>query len=176
MTSPKLSDIQLIFLATAVQRDDGSILPPPESLGDQGARIRKAIPPLLKRALVEEIGVTDPTRVWREDGEARIGLAITDAGRLLIAVAEAGDDKPAITQPDTAIAAIAPVVKAGSKIDAVADMLRRAGGATLAELVDATGWLPHTTRAALTGLRKKGHAITKTDRDSATAYMIAAAA
>ena len=43
-----------------------------------------------------------------------------------------------------------------SKISMVADLLRRKGGATLAELVAATGWLPHTTRAALTGLRKKG--------------------
>ena len=32
-------------------------------------------------------------------------------------------------------------------------------GATLAELVAATGWLPHTTRAALTGLRKRGYAV-----------------
>ena len=29
-------------------------------------------------------------------------------------------------------------------------------GATLNELVEATDWLPHTTRAALTGLRKRG--------------------
>ncbi len=35
MPTQKLSDIQLILLATAVQRDDGSVLPPPESLGDQ---------------------------------------------------------------------------------------------------------------------------------------------
>lgn len=35
------------------------------------------------------------------------------------------------------------------------------GGASLDELAGATGWLPHTTRAALTGLRKKGHAHTR---------------
>jgi len=44
-----------------------------------------------------------------------------------------------------------------SKIARVLDLLSRAEGATLAELGAATGWLPHTTRAALTGLRKKGH-------------------
>jgi hypothetical protein len=37
-----------------------------------------------------------------------------------------------------------------------------------------TGWLPHTTRAALTGLCKKGHTITKGSRDGVTAYTIAA--
>ena len=30
-------------------------------------------------------------------------------------------------------------------------------GATLDELTRATGWLPHTARAALTGLRKRGY-------------------
>ena len=44
------------------------------------------------------------------------------------------------------------------------DLLKREGGATLADIVEATGWLPHTSRAALTGLRKKGHEVA---RDSA---------
>lgn len=35
-------------------------------------------------------------------------------------------------------------------------LLSRDEGATLADLMDATGWLPHTTRAALTGLRQSG--------------------
>jgi hypothetical protein len=35
-------------------------------------------------------------------------------------------------------------------------MLSTDKGATLEELTDATGWLPHTARAALTGLRKRG--------------------
>ena len=35
--------------------------------------------------------------------------------------------------------------------------MQRKTGATLDDLVEATGWLPHTTRAALTGLRKKGY-------------------
>jgi hypothetical protein len=34
-----------------------------------------------------------------------------------------------------------------SKIGAVLNLLRREEGATLPELVDATGWLPHTMRA-----------------------------
>ena len=49
-------------------------------------------------------------------------------------------------------------------------------GATLADLIEATGWLPHTTRAALTGLRKKGHVLAKDKRGDATCYRIAGAA
>jgi len=47
-------------------------------------------------------------------------------------------------------------------------------GATLAELVAATGWLPHTTRAALTGLRKRGYAvgIDRADKVRGSVYRI----
>jgi DNA-binding MarR family transcriptional regulator len=41
----------------------------------------------------------------------------------------------------------------------VIDLLGRKKGAGIEELASATGWLPHTTRAALTGLRKRGYAI-----------------
>lgn len=54
-------------------------------------------------------------------------------------------------------------------------LLRRPEGATIVELVAATGWLPHTTRAAMTGLRKKGHAIQRTVIDSVSRYTISAA-
>ncbi len=65
-----------------------------------------------------------------------------------------------------------PVPTAPSKISIVLDLLRREQGATLAELVEATGWLPHTTRAALTGLRKKGHSLDKSKHGDATCYRI----
>ena len=47
----------------------------------------------------------------------------------------------------------------GSKLAAVVDLLRREDGATVEEVAEAMGWLPHTTRAALTGLRKRGFGI-----------------
>jgi len=44
-------------------------------------------------------------------------------------------------------------------------------------MVEATGWLPHTTRAALTGLRHKGYGLAK-DRNAQgkTVYRIEHAA
>ena len=47
----------------------------------------------------------------------------------------------------------------GSKPSIVIDLLARKRGAGLEELASAVGWLPHTTRAALTGFRKRGYAI-----------------
>jgi len=63
-----------------------------------------------------------------------------------------------------------------TKKSQVLSLLRREEGATLDEMVTATGWLPHTTRAALTGLRKAGHAIGKGKRGDVTCYSIEAVA
>lgn len=51
-------------------------------------------------------------------------------------------------------------IKPSSKSSLVLSMLQRPEGATIAQIVTETGWLPHTTRAALTGLKKKSHQIT----------------
>jgi hypothetical protein len=50
--------------------------------------------------------------------------------------------------------------------------LQRDCGATLEELIAATDWLPHTTRAALTGLRKRGCAVTidRHDKERGSTY------
>jgi hypothetical protein len=47
----------------------------------------------------------------------------------------------------------------GSKLAAVIALLRRSEGATIDVLTKATGWLPHTTRAAITGVRKRGYSV-----------------
>lgn len=63
----------------------------------------------------------------------------------------------------------------GSKIAAVIALLSREQGATSAELITATSWLPHTMRAALTGLRKQGRTIERSKRGTQTCYKITAA-
>ena len=63
--------------------------------------------------------------------------------------------------------------KRPSKAETVLTLLGRPEGATLDELVEATGWLPHTTRAAMTGLKKKGHQITRTKVDGVSRYTVA---
>ena len=45
-------------------------------------------------------------------------------------------------------------------------MLSREEGASLDDLMAATGWLPHTTRAALSGLRQKGYCLDRTQREA----------
>lgn len=58
------------------------------------------------------------------------------------------------------------------KTDKVVVLLKRPQGASLEELTKATDWLPHTTRAAMTGLRKKGHVIERATVDGVSRYLI----
>ena len=63
--------------------------------------------------------------------------------------------------------------KPPSKTSLILGVLQRSEGASLEQIVDATGWLPHTTRAALTGLRKKGHIIERSKASGVTRYSVA---
>ena len=51
--------------------------------------------------------------------------------------------------------------RSSSKLADVLALLCRDEGTSLAEIVTATGWLPHTTRAALTRLRQRGYSIAR---------------
>ena len=86
------------------------------------------------------------------------------------------DDKQQEQEAGSGSAAVEPAPpKAPSKTSTILGMLQREGGATLEEMVQATGWLPHTTRAALTGIRKKGHDVVRSKFGSETRYAIVAA-
>ncbi len=67
-------------------------------------------------------------------------------------------------------------VRAGTKQATLVDMMRTAAGATIAQMGAKTGWQPHSVRAALTGLRKRGIAVTRAKDDTETTiYRIGAA-
>lgn len=59
-----------------------------------------------------------------------------------------------------------------SKTAQVLSLLSRPEGATLQQMVEATGWLPHTTRASLTGLKKKGHEVISVKADGVRTYRV----
>jgi len=53
-------------------------------------------------------------------------------------------------------------------------MLERAEGASVAEIGQRLGWLPHTVRAALTGLRHAGREVTRRkDAEGLSVYRLA---
>jgi hypothetical protein len=64
-----------------------------------------------------------------------------------------------------------------TKSATVCKLLARPRGATVPELMTATGWQHHSVRAFFTGLRKKGHSLAKEERTSGElAYRLVQAA
>jgi len=149
---------------------------PRPPIADASNRLTKAISALAKRDLVEERPVTDAASTHRADGDDRFGMFITDAGRAAINVELANGKAAGQRAASTPPPATATNPERQTKGALVIGLLQRDRGAILAELVEATGWLPHTTRAALTGLKKKGQVIEKTKRGEATCYRIVAEA
>jgi hypothetical protein len=178
MNSPtKLTDMQLVILSAASQRKDGCLIAPSTL---KGGAAQKLAAKLLKSGLVREIKAKAGMEAWRRDeetGEA-YALKLTDAGLKAIAADErdtrsvpstsasldtSDDSSKAKTAANIAAArsetaaATATAPRPGTKIARVIALLERDQGAKLDELIAATGWLPHTARAALTGLRHRGY-------------------
>lgn len=63
-------------------------------------------------------------------------------------------------------------IKPKTKSQLVLDVLARSGGATLDEMSAIAGWLPHSTRSFMTGLKKKGHVIKSDKVDGVRRYRI----
>ena len=89
-------------------------------------------------------------------GEESAALANRDQAAILSRL-DVKDARPAEAMEPGPAGPAAP--RGGSKLARVIGLLERDHGATVEELIAATGWLAHTTRAALTGLRKRGYAV-----------------
>ena len=199
--SIKLTDTQLVILSAAAQRDD-RCLTMPKSLKCSSAQ--KVSSKLLAAGLVREIRVKQGAPVWRrdEEEETSYSLKLTAAGMKAIAVDIAADEEdvrqamPSAATANADLAATASPTHTAAEIDSptlsersmvsatapregtkmaeVVGLLEREHGATLTELITATHWLPHTVRAALTGLRKRGFVVTldRSSKERGSAYAI----
>lgn len=181
--TPKLSDLQLVLLSTACQRPDGSLLPPPDTIGDQDDRIRKSVTSLIRRGLAAEAEMYDAASQWRVKEGKITGVVITETARAIMAAENADQPRSDMENESEALDSSTPAADdrsvrqtQPSKIGLVLGLLRQEEGATIADITAATGWLPHTTRAALSGLRKKGHVITSAKADGGSRYHIGQAA
>src|SRR5215204_5627678 len=179
----KLNDTQLVILSSASQREDGlAVLPE----GVRAASLMAAAIRLTKLGFLKQVRVKRDQPHWSSDEGRRIGLKITTAGSAAIGVGDdgKGEEQPAPEPKRRAKKAAEPgeaqretASCGGSKRAQIIALMQGVTGATLNEMVEVTGWLPHTTRAALTGLRHKGYAIAKSrNAEAKTVYRIDAAA
>jgi hypothetical protein len=79
------------------------------------------------------------------------------------------DDIPQTTDS----APVPPTPARPSKAAVVTKLLSRNRGATLAEIMEATHWQPHSARAFLSGVRKKRELLKETRRTGETSYRLA---
>jgi hypothetical protein len=172
----KLSDTQAILLAAAAGRPDLSLLPVPETINLKGAALDRTVTALLSRGLVADAAVggraKPPKRSSKQivitpAGVAAIGVEISEASP------EQSQEEPnAELQTETADCS----ERLGGKLGVLLDAVAGPNGATLEELTKASGWLPHTTRAALTRLRQRGFDVRLAITDGRKAYHLVPAA
>lgn len=146
----KLSNIQTLILKAAAEREARIALPLPETL--RGGAAARVVGAMLAKGLLEEVDAdmhsNDP--VWRETGAGHgVTLVATDAGLGAIgAETEAAPTEGAtVSKPRTP--------REGTKQATLIAMLRAPEGATIEEIVAATGWRSHTVRGAMSGALKK---------------------
>lgn len=163
----KLTDSQLILLSRAAQHAEGVV----EDAGSMNAgAASKVARALIRRKLMREIRAKPGRPIWRRDDNDRTwSLVITKVGRTVIGVDEepqqSGEQAVSteVAEPHSTTHCVrTSQLRAGSKLAMIVDLMRTVDGASISSLMEATGWLPHSTRAALTGLRKRGLTIEKT--------------
>ena len=167
--SVKLTDAQFVMMSAAAQRKDRCLSAPTTV---RGAALGKVTAKLVKLGLVREIEAKPGAPIWRRDDAGQgYALKLMAAGLKAIAVDEGSQDaiepgeapqpqaKNGASPDEGGHPARVAAPREGSKLARVIDLLQRSDGATIVDLTQARGWLPHTTRAALTGLRKRGYAV-----------------
>ena len=165
----QLSDTQALILSAAAQRPERTALPLPESL--RGGAAAKVVGAMIAKGYLEEVdaNLRKGEPMWRETGDghgttlvatnaglAAIGIEPEDANTAPVGATDAPTEEPAPdtpSEPDAAPNARTP--REGTKQATLIAMLRAPDGATIEEIMAATGWLGHTVRGAMAGALKK---------------------
>jgi hypothetical protein len=167
---PKLTDTQILILSRAAARPDNLAMPLPKGL--HGAAAQKAVAAMIAKGWLEEVDANlhrgEP--LWRETGDGHgATLIATEAGLAAIGV------EPVVATVTTTLRKVkssvaaqvpsdpsgtpgapkAPKIRAGTKQAQIIALLQRSQGASIAEIVDVTGWAPHSARGMISGALKK---------------------
>jgi DNA-binding MarR family transcriptional regulator len=156
----RLTKLQTALIEGAAMRPDGALRPMSESIAATKTAVTRALDGLVRTGLATHAAAPD------EAGAEAGSLVLTEAGRAVVTAVNSVSTKDAA--PSTPRGAAAPVGKLGVVLKAIG----RKRGATLAELTEATGWQPHTTRAALTRLRQRGFPAALTEEGGRRAYRL----
>jgi hypothetical protein len=203
--SIKMTDRQRQLMTAAVQRKDRLLTIPPDLKGAAVAKVATAlIAGGMAEETKAKAGAPAWRHEAGSDQSCALKLtaagvkAISDVGEgkaiahdasglnhhetprraLSASTREAATDSKAVTESQPwgekiTLALRAP--RAGSKLDRIIGLLSSSEGATIDDLTRTTNWLPHTARAALTGLRKRYEVrLDRGIRDRPSVYRIGA--
>ena len=154
-----LTAIQTRILTVGAQRPGSLAMPLPKGL--HGAAAKKVVGMLVGRGLIEEVdaNVRKGEPLWRETGDGHgTTLVVTEAGLNAIGIEPVVSRTMAnLRRAPREPAKPTPVTqRTGTKQAQLIAMLQASGGASIDEIVAATGWQVHTSRGAISGvLRKK---------------------
>jgi len=163
-TTTKLSDTQLVLLTEAAQHPERALAIPDRLRGGALARV---VGPLMAKGLVEAVPHRGEMPLYKVEADgSRLALVITNAGLLALGIepepvaedkADAASTKmqASVVEGETDDAPRTRQPRAGTKQELLIAMLRRPEGATVPEVVAATGWQPHTVRGTIAGALKK---------------------
>jgi hypothetical protein len=165
----QISDTQALILSAAAQRPEHIALPLPESL--RGGATAKVVGAMLAKGFLQEVDadLRKGEPMWRETGDGHgVTLVATDAGLAAIGIepedantapaggTDAPTEEPAPnTRTGAEAAPKARTPRVGTKQATLIAILRAPDGATIEEIMAATGWQSHTVRGAMAGALKK---------------------
>ncbi len=159
----KLTEMQRAVLSSACSNELGLVTRP---AGLKPAQVTKMTAVLVDAGLVKEIRAKAGSPVWRKDeAGTEFALKVLKAGRAMVTTIALAT--PTVKVQNVAVPPVAadakPLTAVGDepaprapKQTAIVALMQRPDGASIADLIAATGWLPHTTRAALSGSAQKG--------------------
>lgn len=169
---PKLTDTQSIILSRAATRPDNLAMPLPDGL--VGAAAKMAVAKMIERGWLEEVeaNLRRGEPLWRETGDghgttliateaglAAIGIepvvatTMTNLRKAKLEVVSAPQNSPE-TPADPATPK--PIfIRTGTKQATIIALLQRPEGASITEIVEATGWAQHSARGMISGGLKK---------------------
>jgi hypothetical protein len=169
---PKLTDTQSIILSRAATRPDNLAMPLPDGL--VGAAAKMAVAKMIERGWLEEVEANlrcgEP--LWRETGDghgttliateaglAAIGIepvvatTMTNLRKAKLEVVSAPQDSPETPADPATPKPIS--IRTGTKQATIIALLQRPEGASINEIVEATGWAQHSARGMISGGLKK---------------------
>jgi hypothetical protein len=155
---PNLTKTQNLILTTGAQRADNVAMPLAEGL--HGAAATKVVGMMIDRGWLEEVDadLRKGDHLWRETGDGHgMTLVVTDAGLLAVGIEPVVVKTMAAVRQHAALASApkTPTMRAGTKQAQIIALLQRPEGASISEIVEVTGWLPHSIRGLISGALKK---------------------